>query len=202
MQIADLCVIIFTVSFAENALFSKGYATDVADKLPRGRSFMYFSLITVCGSVVSQAVSAILLKYIFGGAAFMSVVITPIVYFSVTSLFLWGLSKFRNGVYSELKPFELLITANTATVGVIFSVTEIYSTEFSVVEVEHGFATSCVYTLFGVCGAILAFVIFNDINERIYEKRQPEAFRGLPSALVALGLIAMVFMGISEIRFS
>ncbi len=64
-----------------------------------------------------------------------------------------------------------------------------------VVQFKFSFLTMLIYSLATGTGYLLAIVIFASLRERIENADIPEAFRGLPIALVTAALIGMAFMG-------
>lgn len=64
-----------------------------------------------------------------------------------------------------------------------------------VVGAKYNFLTMLIYSLATGAGYLLAIVIFASLRERIENADIPEAFRGLPIALVTAALIGMAFMG-------
>ena len=59
-----------------------------------------------------------------------------------------------------------------------------------------------IYGFSSAVGFTLAIVIFAGVRDRMRMSNPPKAFRGIPIALVAAGLIAMAFSGFMGISFS
>ena len=64
-----------------------------------------------------------------------------------------------------------------------------------VVQFKFSFVTMLIYSIATGAGYLLAIVIFASVRERIETADIPDAFKGLPIALVTAALIGMAFMG-------
>ncbi len=64
-----------------------------------------------------------------------------------------------------------------------------------VVQFKFSFITMLIYSIATGAGYLLAIVIFASVRERIETADIPDAFKGLPIALVTAALIGMAFMG-------
>ena len=64
-----------------------------------------------------------------------------------------------------------------------------------VVQFKFSFVTMLIYSIATGAGYLLAIVIFASVRERSETADIPEAFKGLPIALVTAALIGMAFMG-------
>jgi len=64
-----------------------------------------------------------------------------------------------------------------------------------VVQFKFSFVSMLIYSIATGAGYLLAIVIFASIRERIETADIPDAFKGLPIALVTAALIGMAFMG-------
>ncbi|MCL2518223.1 MAG: electron transport complex subunit RsxA [Oscillospiraceae bacterium] len=102
------------------------------------------------------------------------------------------LKKFIPVLYNEFGIFLPLITTNCAVLGaVLLNIEKGYDFIYSV---SFGFSAAIGFTL--------AIILFAGIRERLEFADPPKAFRGIPLALVAAGLIAMAFTGFHGISFS
>ena len=59
--------------------------------------------------------------------------------------------------------------------------------------------TGVIYAVATALGFALALVLFAGIRERLDVEDVPEAFRGVPIALITAGLLAMAFMGFANV---
>lgn len=66
-----------------------------------------------------------------------------------------------------------------------------------VVQEKFSFLTMLIFSLATGAGYLLAIVLFASLRERLETADIPEAFKGLPIALVTAALIGMAFMGFS-----
>ncbi len=90
-------------------------------------------------------------------------------------------------LYQALGIFLPLITTNCAVLGVAILMIQ---KEFSLLE-------SIVYAVASALGFWLAMVIFAGLREQLDLDDVPEAFKGIPIALITAGILAMAFMGFS-----
>lgn len=99
------------------------------------------------------------------------------------------LKKVSPSLYQALGVFLPLITTNCCVLGVAIMVIQ---KEFDLLE-------SVVYALSTAVGFTLAMVVFAGIREQLARTELPEAFKGIPIALISAGILAMAFMGFSGI---
>ncbi len=95
------------------------------------------------------------------------------------------LRKFIPALYGALGIYLPLITTNCAVLG----------TALLNIENGYGFIDSVLYGFFAAVGFTMAIVIFAGVRSRVRYSDCPKAFRGVPIALIAAGLIAMAFSG-------
>ena len=65
---------------------------------------------------------------------------------------------------------------------------------------HYNFIESVVYGVTGGIGFLLAIVLFASVRERLEFSECPKAFEGFPIALVTAGLIALAFMGFTDLK--
>ncbi len=97
------------------------------------------------------------------------------------------LKKVSPVLYQALGIFLPLITTNCAVLGVAILMIQ---KEFTLMQ-------SIVYAVGSAIGFALAMVIFAGLREQLDLDDMPEAFKGIPIALVTAGILAMAFMGFS-----
>ncbi len=90
-------------------------------------------------------------------------------------------------LYQALGIFLPLITTNCAVLGVAILMIQ---KEFSLLE-------SIVYAIASALGFWLAMVLFAGLREQLDLDEVPDAFKGVPIALITAGILAMAFMGFS-----
>jgi electron transport complex protein RnfA len=99
------------------------------------------------------------------------------------------LKKLSPALYQALGIFLPLITTNCAVLGV------------ALLQVQKGYslAESVVYSASTAVGFALALVLFAGLRERLELNDVPEAFRGIPIALITAGILALAFLGFSGV---
>ena len=108
------------------------------------------------------------------------------------------LKKVSPSLYQALGIFLPLITTNCAVLGVAINVV---SKPFSFGGESHllGLGEAAVYAFATSLGYGLAMVLFAGIREHLELNNVPKAFRGLPIALISVGIMALAFLGFSGI---
>ena len=106
------------------------------------------------------------------------------------------LKKISPSLYQALGIFLPLITTNCAVLGVAINVV---TKEFTFGQAAHmlNLGESLVYAFATPLGYGLAMVIFAGIREHLSMNDVPKAFKGVPVALITVGILAMAFMGFS-----
>ena len=100
------------------------------------------------------------------------------------------LQKAMPALYSALGIYLPLITTNCAVLGVVLLNTQNH----------YNFIESVVYGVTGGIGFLLAIVLFASVRERLEFSECPKAFESVPIALVTAGLIALAFMGFTDLK--
>ncbi len=100
------------------------------------------------------------------------------------------LKKTSPSLYQALGIFLPLITTNCAVLGVAIAVTE--KAGFTILD-------SVVYTIATAIGFTLAIVIFAGLREQMELVKIPKGMQGVPIALITAGILAMAFMGFSNL---
>ena len=108
------------------------------------------------------------------------------------------LKKVSPSLYQALGIFLPLITTNCAVLGGAITVV---SKEFAFGGEPHmlGLGESVLYAFATSLGYGLAMVLFSGLREHLALNNVPKAFRGVPIALITVGILAMAFMGFSGI---
>ena len=105
------------------------------------------------------------------------------------------LKKVSPALYQALGIFLPLITTNCAVLGVAINVV---TKEFSFGSgVPHmlNLGESVVYAFATSLGYGLAMVLFAGLREHLALNEVPKSFKGVPIALITVGILAMAFMG-------
>ena len=123
---------------------------------------------------------------------YMQTVAFILVIASIVQFVEMGLKKYVPALYKALGVFLPLITTNCAVLGVVL------------VNVQEGynFLLSVVNGVAGGIGFTIAIVLFASLRERVDKSDCPECFRGYPLTLIAAGLLALAFMGVSGLSIS
>ena len=104
------------------------------------------------------------------------------------------LKKVSPSLYQALGIFLPLITTNCAVLGVAINVV---SKEFSFAGGMLNLGQALVYAFATSLGYGLAMVIFAGIREHLALNNVPKAFKGVPIAIISVGILALAFMGFS-----
>ena len=105
------------------------------------------------------------------------------------------LKKVSPALYQALGIFLPLITTNCAVLGVAINVV---TKEFSFVPGGMlNLGQALVYAFATSLGYGLAMIIFAGIREHLAMNDVPKAFKGVPIAIISVGILALAFMGFS-----
>lgn len=121
------------------------------------------------------------------GIEYMQTIVFILVIAALVQMVEIILKKVSPSLYQALGIFLPLITTNCAVLGVAILMIQ---KEFTLLQ-------SVAYSVATALGFALALVLFAGIRERLDFEEVPEAFRGVPVALVSAGILAMAFMGFS-----
>lgn len=108
------------------------------------------------------------------------------------------LKKISPALYQALGIYLPLITTNCTVLGVAIVVV---TKEFTFGGAAHalGLGEALLYAFATALGYGLAMVIFAGLREHLELSSVPKSFRGIPIALITVGILAMAFMGFSGI---
>ena len=108
------------------------------------------------------------------------------------------LKKMSPSLYQALGIFLPLITTNCAVLGVAMNVVQKEYT-FGLAPHMLNLGEALLYAFATSLGYGLAMVIFAGLREQLALSNVPKAFKGIPIALITVGILAMAFMGFSGI---
>ena len=108
------------------------------------------------------------------------------------------LKKMSPSLYQALGISLPLITTNCAVLGVAMNVVQKEYT-FGLPSHMLGLGEAVLYAFATSLGYGLAMVIFAGLREQLALSSVPKAFKGIPIALITVGILAMAFMGFSGI---
>ena len=123
------------------------------------------------------------------GLGFMQTIAFILVIAFLVQLVEIVLKKLSPSLYQALGVFLPLITTNCTILGVAIMVIQ---KNFTLLE-------SVVFAISTAVGFGLALVLFAGIREQLSLVKVPKSMEGIPSALIAAGILAMAFMGFSGI---
>ena len=109
------------------------------------------------------------------------------------------LKKISPSLYQALGIFLPLITTNCAVLGVAITVV---TKEFAFGGAEPhllNLGEATVYAFATSVGYGIAMILFAGLREHLAGNQVPQAFKGLPIALITVGIMAMAFLGFSGI---
>jgi electron transport complex protein RnfA len=108
------------------------------------------------------------------------------------------LKKISPSLYQALGIFLPLITTNCAVLGVAITVV---TKDFTFGTESHmlGLGQAIVYAVATSIGYGLAMVLFAGLREHLALNEVPKSFKGLPIALITVGILALAFLGFSGI---
>ena len=107
------------------------------------------------------------------------------------------LKKISPALYQALGIFLPLITTNCAVLGVAITVTK--EVTFGGVTKMLGLGEALIYAFATSLGYGLAMILFVGLREHLALNDVPKAFKGIPIALITVGILAMAFMGFAGI---
>ena len=130
------------------------------------------------------------------GLTFLQTIAFILVIASLVQMVEIVLKKISPSLYAALGIFLPLITTNCAVLGVAI---DVVTKQFTFGGEAHflNLGESLVYAFATSLGYGLAMVIFAGIREQLALSDVPKAFKGVPIALVTVGILAMAFMGFS-----
>ena len=108
------------------------------------------------------------------------------------------LKKSDPSLYQALGIYLPLITTNCAVLGVAINVV---TKQFTFGGAPHmlGLGDAVIYAFATSLGYGLAMILFSGLREHLELNDVPKEFKGLPIALITVGILAMAFMGFSGI---
>ncbi len=146
---------------------------------------------------LATLVTATLQKYILLplGITYLQTIVFILVIAALVQMVEIVLKKVSPPLYQALGVFLPLITTNCAVLGVAIKVTE------QELISGHGFSIldSTIYAVAVAIGFTLAIVIFAGMREQLELVDVPKGMKGVPIALITAGILAMAFMGFSNL---
>lgn len=157
-----------------------GVSTKVETAIGMGAAVTF--VITIA-SIVTYFLQLYLLNTL--GLQYLQTIVFILVIATLVQFVEMVLKKMSPNLYSALGVFLPLITTNCVVLGVaIANITE----GFNLIETVASAIGSSI-------GFVIAIVLLAAIREKLELADVPESFKGIPIALVAIGLMAMAFFG-------
>jgi len=150
---------------------------------------------------LSTLVTYLINKYLLVpfGLTFLQTIAFILVIAALVQMVEIVLKKISPSLYQALGIFLPLITTNCAVLGVALNVvTKEFTFGGGPVHML-GLGEAVVYAFATSLGYGLAMVLFAGLREHLDLNDVPKPFRGVPIALVTVGILAMAFMGFSGI---
>ena len=193
----EILLIIVSAIFVNNIMLAQFLGTcpflGVSNKLSTatGMSGAVVFVITL-STVVTYLINSYLLVPL--GLEFLQTIAFILVIAALVQVVEIVLKKISPGLYQALGIYLPLITTNCAVLGVALSVV---TKEFAFGGQAHflSLGESVVYAFATALGYGLAMTLFAGIREQLNLSAVPQAFKGVPIALVVAGILAMAFMG-------
>ncbi len=187
----ELLSTVFTVIIAENAVFVSMCGVDrLRDFSDSPRQAALSGVFLTLVSSVSAVILWLLMSVVDDDASVYSVFAAPVVAVLVSFGIGYFFKKVLPAAYSQFKRYISALTVNSAVSGIVYTT------------IGEGFGLSeiVIAAVLSSLGAVFAYVLFAVIWDGIPASKQSAALRGIPTLLLAAGLIAMVFSGFSGMR--
>lgn len=201
MEIMEILLIIVSSIFVNNIVLAQFLGIcpflGVSNKLSTatGMSAAVCFVITL-----ATMVTYLLNKYLLValGLEFLQTIAFILVIAALVQMVEIVLKKVSPSLYQALGIFLPLITTNCTVLGVAITVV---TKEFTFGGDPHllGLGEAMLYAFATSLGYGLAMVIFAGLREHLALNNIPKPFRGVPIALITVGILAMAFMGFSGI---
>ncbi|MBQ1699087.1 MAG: electron transport complex protein RnfA [Bacteroidales bacterium] len=158
----------------------------------------------MAGAVVFVITLATLVTYLINkyllvafGLEFLQTIAFILVIAALVQMVEIVLKKISPSLYQALGIYLPLITTNCAVLGVALSVVTKEFTFGGGAAHALNLGESVVYAFATAVGYGMALILFAGLREHLERNSVPEAFKGVPIALVTCGILAMAFMGFS-----
>ncbi len=144
---------------------------------------MAVAFVITLSSVITYMIQKLVLDPM--GLQYLQTIVFILVIASLVQFVEMFLKKASPNLYSALGVYLPLITTNCVVLGV------------AIVNIESGYGL--IQTLASAIGAsvgfLIAIVALASIREKLSYANVPEAFKGVPVSLLAIGLMSIAFMG-------
>ncbi len=196
----DYFLIIISAIFVNNVMLAQFLGTcpflGVSNKISTATG--------MAGAVVFVITLATLVTYLINkyllvafGLEFLQTIAFILVIAALVQMVEIVLKKISPSLYQALGIYLPLITTNCAVLGVALSVVTKEFTFGGGAAHALNLGESVVYAFATAVGYGMALILFAGLREHLERNSVPEAFKGVPIALVTCGILAMAFMGFS-----
>ncbi len=189
---SDLLWSFFAAAVFQNAVLMTGFGSSVLIRMTRKRTniipfgilLCVFAALTmlICYPIDMLIGTEVIVKWI---RPLIIIVITSILYIIITLI----LNKKLQAVYSRIRRLVPIAAFNNLVIGIV-------------IVVNHQFAVSLLGAIGLSLGACAGFLLLSWLMaegiERLDNSDVPASFRGLPSVLIYLGILALALMGFSD----
>lgn len=194
MSVSGLLALCFSTVLAENYVLVRflGVGPLIGASGRRGAAAPMWAAVAAV-STVSSALAWVIYNYLLApfGLEYLQIIVFVAVIALLVELFGALCKRCLPELYGTLKPYLPLVATNSAVLGAA-----LFNVQFG-----GGFVQSVLYGFLGSLGFGVALFAFCGVRRRLELAAPPKSFEGAPLALVALGLIAMVFWGLRGVSF-
>lgn len=197
----SLIMIIVTTALVNNVVLSQflGICSFLGVSAQKKASLSLGLAVTAVLTVASL-VAALLYQFVLAplGLDYLKTIVFILVIAALVQMVEIVLKKVSPSLYQALGIFLPLITTNCAVLGVAITVV---TKEFTFGGASHllNLGEATVYAFATSLGYGLAMVLFAGIREHLALNEVPKAFKGLPIAVITVGIMALAFLGFSGI---
>lgn len=182
----DMISLIVTAILIENVVLFRFLgicpAIGVSEKRESavGMGFAVVFVITLSSSVAWLLYTFVLKPF---DMVYMQTIIFILVIAGLVQIIEMFIKKVSPGLYKALGVYLPLITTNCAVLGLAVMVAD----------PNMSFLTALIFAFASSIGFLFVIYMFSTIRIRLQKANVPKAFKGVPIALITLGLIAMIF---------
>ncbi len=188
MSIVDLILLSVNTMLVSNIVFARflgicpylGVSRKVETASGMGMAVVF---VMTLAAAISWVIQELILRP--ADLEFLQTIVFILVIAALVQFVEFFMKKSMPALYRALGIYLPLITTNCTILYVALYV----------VQFKFSFVTMLIYSIATGAGYLLAIVIFASLRERIETADIPDAFKGLPIALVTAALIGMAFMG-------
>lgn len=189
---SEFFLYLLTAAFLENVVLTTGFGSSILLRMSRKRqNLLPFSLMLCFFTVLTMAICYPLDLLI--GTSVVAKWMRPLMMIAVSALLYIGtcllLDKKLPSVYRNIRRMLPMAVFNNLVIGVALIVNQKFSLSY----------LGALGMAFGACvGFLLLSWLTAEGIERLDNPDVPKAFRGLPSLLIYLGILALALMGFTS----